>query len=34
VHEEIFHVVTGQSDAADAYRGLRTVQPGHESDPG
>jgi glycerol-3-phosphate dehydrogenase (NAD(P)+) len=34
VHEEIFRVVTSQADAADAYRGLRTVQPGHESDPG
>src|SRR3954469_4637821 len=26
VHEEIFRVVTGDSDAADSYRGLRTVQ--------
>jgi glycerol-3-phosphate dehydrogenase (NAD(P)+) len=34
VHEEIFRVVTGESDAADSYRGLRTVAPGHESDPG
>ena len=30
----LLRVVTNQSDAADAYRGLRTVQPGHESDPG
>ena len=34
VHEEIYRIVTGQSDAMDAYRGLRTVQPGHEQDPG
>ena len=34
VHEEIYHVVTGVADAAVAYRGLRRVQPGHESDPG
>jgi glycerol-3-phosphate dehydrogenase (NAD(P)+) len=34
VHEEIYHVVMGESDAADSYRGLRSVQPGHEMDPG
>ena len=34
VHEEIYQVVTGTADAAVAYRGLRRVQPGHESDPG
>jgi hypothetical protein len=34
VHEEIYQVVTGTADAAVAYRGLRNVQPGHESDPG
>jgi glycerol-3-phosphate dehydrogenase (NAD(P)+) len=34
VHEEIYRVVTEQSDAVDAYRGLRTVAPGHEMDPG
>jgi glycerol-3-phosphate dehydrogenase (NAD(P)+) len=34
VHEEIYRVVTGESDAADSYRGLRRVQPGHEREPG
>jgi glycerol-3-phosphate dehydrogenase (NAD(P)+) len=34
VHEEIYHVVMGESDAADAYRGLRRTQPGHEREPG
>jgi glycerol-3-phosphate dehydrogenase (NAD(P)+) len=34
VHEEIYRVVKGESDAADAYRGLRRVAPGHEADPG
>ena len=33
VHEEIYRVVVGESDAAHSYRGLRT-QPGHELDPG
>ncbi len=33
VHEEIYRVVVGESDAAHSYRGLRT-QPGQESDPG
>jgi glycerol-3-phosphate dehydrogenase (NAD(P)+) len=34
VHDEIYRVVIGESDAADAYRGLRRVAPGHEADPG
>jgi glycerol-3-phosphate dehydrogenase (NAD(P)+) len=34
VHEEIYHVVIGEADAADSYRGLRNVAPGHEQDPG
>ena len=34
VHEEIYRVVRGESDAADAYRGLRRTAPGHEQDPG
>jgi len=34
VHEEIYRVVLGESDAADSYRGLRTVAPGHELEPG
>jgi glycerol-3-phosphate dehydrogenase (NAD(P)+) len=34
VHEEIYQVVMGIEDAALAYRGLRQVAPGHESDPG
>ena len=33
VCDAIFHVVTGQLAAADAYRGLRRPA-GHESDPG
>ena len=34
VHEEIYRVVMGEADAADSYRGLRSVAPGHEQDPG
>jgi glycerol-3-phosphate dehydrogenase (NAD(P)+) len=34
VHEEIYQVVIGESDAADAYRGLRKTAPGHEREPG
>lgn len=34
VHEEIYQVVRGESDAADSYRGLRRVAPGHEQEPG
>ncbi len=34
VHEEIYRVVTGEADAADSYRGLRRVAPGHEQEPG
>jgi glycerol-3-phosphate dehydrogenase (NAD(P)+) len=34
VHEEIYQVIIGAEDPALAYRGLRKVQPGHESDPG
>jgi glycerol-3-phosphate dehydrogenase (NAD(P)+) len=34
VHEEIYQVVIGESDAADAYRGLRKTAPGHELEPG
>ena len=34
VHEEIYRVVMGEADAADSYRGLRRVAPGHETDPG
>ena len=34
VHEEIYRVVLGDADAADSYRGLRRVAPGHEQDPG
>jgi glycerol-3-phosphate dehydrogenase (NAD(P)+) len=34
VHEEIYRVVIGESDAADSYRGLRRVAPGHEQEPG
>jgi glycerol-3-phosphate dehydrogenase (NAD(P)+) len=30
----IHDVVNGRIRAADAYRGLRTVQAGHESQPG
>lgn len=34
VHEEIYRIVVGESRAADAYRGLRRVAPGHEAEPG
>jgi glycerol-3-phosphate dehydrogenase (NAD(P)+) len=34
VHEEIYQLVIGESDAADAYRGLRKTAPGHEREPG
>jgi glycerol-3-phosphate dehydrogenase (NAD(P)+) len=34
VHDEIYRVVIGESDAAESYRGLRRTQPGHELDPG
>jgi len=34
VHEEIYRVVLGESDAADSYRGLRRMAPGHEQEPG
>jgi glycerol-3-phosphate dehydrogenase (NAD(P)+) len=34
VHEEIYRVVMGESDAADSYRGLRSSAPGHELEPG
>jgi glycerol-3-phosphate dehydrogenase (NAD(P)+) len=34
VHEEIYRIVIGESDADDAYRGLRRVAPGHEREPG
>jgi glycerol-3-phosphate dehydrogenase (NAD(P)+) len=34
VHDEIYRIVTGQSDAVEAYRGLRTTKAGHEAEPG
>ena len=34
VHEQIYKVVIGESDAAEAYRGLRKTAPGHEREPG
>jgi glycerol-3-phosphate dehydrogenase (NAD(P)+) len=34
VHEEIYHVVIGEAAAAESYRGLRRLAPGHELEPG